>query len=286
VLPRSPSSAVYEASSGDTPYPYDFIGIYADPTVSTGIAHPFAVAFDSSNNGYVSSQDTNVVTLLPPYPLATPPSLAVASYLQTTYPNPPNNPFLPGTFVASCYGALNGVSPSPPNVPQPQGLDIDPPTGPAQNSVRDVLINNGLLYVADEPGNAVNIYYLTDQPPKTQGQLQGQITNTNLQSPTHLLANDGGLYIACSDCILACVLGGTAVATFLTGLTSPTGMAFDSNSNFFFTDRKDQCIYQSAYDSEKKQYNPPAVFIPAYDKKHAPDGLKDEPEFLLYVESA
>src|SRR5262245_31972190 len=52
---------VYQVAGGSNAA-FDFIGIYADPSVSLGVAHPFAVAFDAANNGYVSSQDTNVVT--------------------------------------------------------------------------------------------------------------------------------------------------------------------------------------------------------------------------------
>lgn len=278
------SQVLVYSGSGDSDNAYAFIGIYADPTVSAGVAHPFAVAFDSSNNGYVSSQDTNVVTALnppstnpaqPPYPKAT--ALPVASYLQGLN----LGTFLPGTFVASCYGALDGVNPAPPNVPTPQGLDLDPPQGPASHSVRDVVVIGDLLYVADEPGNAVKTYSLAAG--SSQGQLQGQITASNLQGPVHLLVYNGSLYITSSGSILACDLQTGAVSTFLSGLSSPAGMAFDSAGNFFFADRTGKAIYQSAYDSNTQQYGTPTVFIPPYDKKHAPDGLQDDPEFLVYV---
>jgi hypothetical protein len=303
---KNANQVLVYSGSGDNDNAYAFIGVYADSGVSQGIAHPFAVAFDSGNNGYVSSQDTNVVTAVgppaqgtacdttpppPAYPKTT--ALAVTPYLLSLGLNPP--PFLAGTFVASVYGALNGVSPAPPNVPQPapnvgvqyplgQGLQIDPPTGPASHSVRDVVVIGDLLYVADEPGNAVKIYSLASGA--TQGKLQGQITDTNLKGPVHLLVNDGSLYISSSNCVLSYDLKSATVATFLSGLTSPAGMAFDSDGNFFYADRTGSAIYQSAYDSKKKKYGTPAVFIPPYDKKNAPDGLKDEPEFLVYVNSA
>ncbi len=279
---KSQSQVLVYTGNGDTDYAYSFVGIYADPTVSKGIAHPFALAFDGNGNGYVSSQDTNVVTALSPNLKATP--LQVASFLQHFAPPLGPEEFLPGTFVASCYGALNGVTPPPPNVPTPQGLDLDPPQGPASHSVRDVVVIGEVLYVADEPGNAVKKYSLVNIPlPGTQGQLQGQITNASLQGPVHLLVNNGSLYITSSDSILVCDLQGGAVTTFLSGLHSPTGMAFGPGGNFFFADRKDQVIYQSVYDSNTKQYGQPTVFIPKYDKKNAPDGLQDEPEFLVHV---
>jgi hypothetical protein len=276
--------------SGDGDDAYTFLGIYGDATVSTGIAHPFAVAFDSNNNGYVSSQDTNVVTGLtppspnpaqPPYPKAS--TLGIASFLTTTASG-----FLPGTFVASCYGALDGVSPAPPNVATPQGLDVDPPQGPASHSVRGVTVIDNLLYVADEPGNAVKVYALAtiqfNGQTFAQGQLYQQITADNLQGPVHLLVNNGVLYITSSEsCVLAYDAEKGKVATFLSGLQSPAGMAFDSDGNFFFADRTGCAIYECAYDSKKKTYGEPMVFIPPYDKKSAPDGLQDQPEFLLYV---
>jgi len=274
--------------SGASDNSYALVGIYADPTVSAGITHPFAVAFDGSGHGYISSQDTNVVTGLtapganpakPPYPKATP--LAVASFLKKY-----GTTFYAGTLVASSYGPLPPPGPAspPPNVPTPQGLGIDPPQGPASHSVRDVAVIEDVLYVADEPGNAVKTYSLTSGA--TQGQLQGQITNSNVKGPVHLLVNNGTLYITSTGCILAYNLASGAITTFLSGLKSPTGMAFDSDGNFFFADRKDKAIYQSAYDSKKGTYGKPAIFIPAYDKKHAPDGLRDEPEFLLYVKKS
>ena len=55
----------------------------------------------------------------------------------------------------------------------------------------------------------------------TQGKLQGQITDTNLKGPVHLLVNDGSLYISSSNCVLSYDLKSATVATFLSGLTSP-----------------------------------------------------------------
>jgi hypothetical protein len=283
---KSASQILVYSGSGDSDNAYDFIGVYADSTVSAGVAHPFSVAFDSNNNGYVSSQNTNVVTAVSPpnqgkpcdstppppaYTKGTP--LAVASYLQGL----DLGTFLPGTFVASCYGALNGVNPAPPNVNRPQGLDIKPPAGPAAHSVRDVLVYNDALYVADEPGNAVKVYSLNT------GKMQSQIKDPQLSGPVHLLLKDGSLYITSSDRILVYDLAKDKIDTFLSGLSSPAGMAFDSDNNFFFADRKDKIVYQSAYDSNTKQYGPPTVFIPAYNHNSAPAGLKDNPEFLVYV---
>jgi hypothetical protein len=290
------SQVLVYSGSGDSDNAYDFIGIYADSTVSPGVDHPFTVAFDSSNNGYISNQDTNVVTAVsspgtgsacdstptpPVYTKAT--ALAVASYLTSL------GTFLPGTFVASSYGALPGVSSPPPTVPQPQGLDVDPANGQPKvlHSVRDVLIIGDLLYVADEPGDSVKTYALVTNQSQgiTQGQLQGQITDSHLKGPVHMLLNGGTLYISSSDRILACDLATGKVSTFLSGLSSPAGMAFDSSGNFFFADRTGQIIWESAYDSKSGRYGKPTVFIPKYDKKHAPDGLEDQPEFLVYVNS-
>lgn len=276
---------VYQGTGGSDAA-FDFIGIYADPSVSQGIAHPFAIDFDAANNGYVSSQDTNVVTVVsapaagkpcdatptpPPYPLAS--ALGVASYLQGLK----LGTFLPGTFVASSYGDLNQVSPVPPDVTVPQGLALDPPKGPAAHSVRDVLIDGASVYVADEPGNAVKVYALET------GQLQTQITGDKLKGPVHLLLYQGSLYISSATSIFVYNLSTTALSEFLSKLKSPAGMAFDSSGNFYFADRKDQIIYKSTYDVKTKKYGQPAVFIPKHHPKTAPHGLRDDPEFLLYV---
>ncbi len=293
---QSYSQVLVYTGSGDSDNAYDFIGIYADPTVSAGVDHPFAVAFDSSNNGYISNQDTNVVTAVsapgtgspcestptpPAYTKAT--ALAVASYLTSL------GTFLPGTFVASSYSALPGVKPPlPPNVAQPQGLDVDPANGQTVvHSVRGVLVIGDLLYVADEPGGSVKSYALVTNQSQgtTQGQLQGQITDKHLKGPVHMLLNGGTLYISSSDRILACDLAKGKVSTFLSGLSSPAGMAFDSSGNFFFADRTGQIIWESAYDPKSKHYGKPTVFIPKHDKKTAPQGLEDQPEFLVYVNS-
>ena len=50
----------------DADHRHAYQGIYADARVSDGIVHPFALAFDGSDNGYLSSQDSNVVTALKP----------------------------------------------------------------------------------------------------------------------------------------------------------------------------------------------------------------------------
>src|ERR1017187_6602835 len=42
------------SGSGASDSAYAFIGVYADPTVSQCLSHPFAIAFDSSNIGYIS----------------------------------------------------------------------------------------------------------------------------------------------------------------------------------------------------------------------------------------
>src|SRR5262249_28046077 len=180
-----------------------------------------------------------------PYPPAS--ALGVASYLQGLK----LGTFLPGTFVASSYGDLNGVNPVPPNVPVPQGLALYPPTGPAANSVRDVLIDGTSVYVADEPGNSVKVYALDT------GQLQSQITGNGLTAPVHLLLYQGSLYISSATSIFVYDLNGTTLSEFLSNLSSPAGMAFDSSGNFYFADRTDQIIYKSTYNSTTKQYGQP-----------------------------
>src|SRR5262249_16835327 len=115
------------------------------------------------------------------------------------------------------------------------------------------------------------------------GQLQSQITGDGLTAPDHLLLYQGNLYISSATSILAYDLSTATLSEFLSNLSSPAGMAFDASGNFYFADRTDQIIYTSTYDSTTKQYGQPAVFIPQYNKTTAPQGLQNDPEFLLYI---
>ncbi len=261
----------------DADHRHAYQGIYADARVSEGIVHPFALAFDGSDHGYLSSQDSNVVTALKP-PGAGKRGLAraVAASLRAQK----GKRFLKGTFVASSRGKLPASPARPPaNCRQPAGLAVVVAPDPSKkhpkrtkvaHSVRDVLVYGNSLYVADEPGNTVKIYDLARG--KTQGQLQGQIADAQfLRAPVHLLAHGDDLYIGSSgtDTILQYHFGSGELKTVVRGIRTISGMCFDAAGNFYVASRDDKAIYCCGAD-----FGPPQAFI---------SGLQDNPEFLVYT---
>ena len=261
----------------DADHRHAYQGIYADARVSDGIVHPFALAFDGRDNGYLSSQDSNVVTALkPPGTGKRSPALAVAAGLRAQK----GKRFLKGTFVASSRGKLPASPARPPSsCQQPAGLAVVVAPDPSKkhpkrtkvaHSVRDVLVYGNSLYVADEPGNAVKIYDLAEG--KTRGQLQGQIADAQfLQAPVHLLAHGDDLYIGSSgtDTILQYHFGSGELKTVVRGVRTISGMCFDAAGNFYVASRDDKAIYCCGAD-----FGPPQTFI---------SGLQDNPEFLVYA---
>ena len=62
-------------------------------------------------------------------------------------------------------------------------------SGKVQNSVRDVAVANGILFVCNEPDSLVNLYSLAD------GTFLGS-SNPLDDKPTHLEIQNGGLYVS------------------------------------------------------------------------------------------
>lgn len=261
---------VYEGDESDG---YSFNEVFASKDKVNSILHPYDLTFDNQGYCYISSQDTNVVTGLQG---ANSP-LAVASYLQQTYPPP--DEFLAGTIVASSIGALPNVpTPTPPDVPTPQGLQVsfsDDSDTKVQNSVRGVLFYDGYLYVSDEPANAVKVYDVST------GKLYGQIGGHNLKSPVQLLldATTSVLYIGSSgnDSVVTCDLsqgapsGTVSPTTFIDGeVKHISGMSFDADGNFYAAERTAKKIKMFPSDGSGSG----KTFI---------SDLPDEPEFILYV---
>ncbi|MFL5801614.1 MAG: hypothetical protein ACJ8CR_07705 [Roseiflexaceae bacterium] len=257
---------------------HDFVGIFAAPpsaepsTFSVdAISHPFAFTYDPDGNWYISSQDTNVVTRLPPNP-ATP--LTVAPYLAQTYPQAQ---LLAGTFITSSNGALAPQVAT--NVPPLQGLEVLLATSAGASSssaakvaksVRDVVFHQGVLYVADEPASAVKLY------DGTSGALIGQIADARLLAqPVHLLLAGDTLLIGSTGtadlapAVLSYDPATKTLAGFITGIASPAGIAQGADGCFYVASRKDKAIMK--YVPQSQTLSP---FI---------QSLPDEPEFLLYV---
>jgi hypothetical protein len=167
------------------------------PTTSQGnfmtsIAHPFGIAFDGQWTCYVSNQDTNVVAQVGLSPKGHTGTLGAgcqSAYLNNLYPKPAI--FLDGTYVASQVTTLHDVGVNATPVQTTDGglaVDVDKKTKKTQNSVRDVAIANGILFVCDEPACVINLYSLAD------GTFLGA-SNVLADKPTHLCIQNGGLYV-------------------------------------------------------------------------------------------
>ncbi len=247
---------------------YTFDRVFASMDTISGILHPFDLAFDAQGSGYLSSQDTNVVTGI----ASTGTPLTVASWIAMHYPGS----FYHGTIVASSVGTLpDAPAPYPPDVTTPQGLDVGFESGAGSkvaHSVRGVAVVGQTLYVADEPGNAVKAYVLPT------GELIGTIAGDNLSAPVHLLVAGETLYIGSSgnDSVVTVDIssgppsGTVAPTTFIDGgVKHISGFCFGGDGNFYAAERKAKKIVMFDPSGEKLD-----TFI---------DDLPDEPEFILYV---
>lgn len=245
------------------------------------IDHPFDLVFDGSGHCFVSNQDTNVVAILD---VAADGKTATAAPLPTYLTTGPfaHGTFLPGTFVASSDGKL-------PNVPQTTPVPIDEGglavhivkekdgSKKVQNSVRDVALSSGILYVADEPGDVIRLY-----DPGTGTPLG--ISNT-LKSPVHILINNGMVYVSSSNEVWSAPCSTLPMATpspptvclnltpLLTGLPGDaSGMTFDPSGNFYVAIRTKapQILKYTSFQA------PYTVLIDG-------SALPDAPEFIAYV---
>lgn len=250
---------------------YDSGDIIGSKGKVQGIFHPYDITFDNNGNIYISSQDTNVVTGLK----AKNTPMDVAPYLVKNYQQKIN--FMPGTRVASSKGRLpNAPAPFPPDVPQPQGLDVgytDDTKSKVAHSVRGILCHNGSIYVSDEPSNSVKAYNLES------GEFLGEIAGPNLISPVQLLLQNDTLFIGSSgnDSVVTYDLssgppfGIVTPTTFIDGeVKHISGMAFDPDGNFYAAERKARKIKKFDGDGHKKGH----TFI---------KDLPDNPEFIMYV---
>jgi hypothetical protein len=166
------------------------------------IMHPFGVAFEAASlptHCYVSNQDSNVVARMK---LAagthgevdgTLGNGCVSDYLNKLYPAPAQ--FLDGTFVASQTGNLVNVAVVAPDVSEANGgLKVTGTGSPLQpaNSVRDVAVSNGLLFVCDEMDCQINMYDVHHGTYLGSGALNGN-------QPTHLAINGKGLWVSAGE---------------------------------------------------------------------------------------
>ena len=179
---------------------FEFLNTVTGPGQS--IMHPFGVAFEASSlptHCYVSNQDSNVVARVKLESgkhgevVGTLGSGCVSDYLNKLWPAPAR--FLDGTFVASQIGALADVAVVAPDVSETNGglkvTGTGSPLRPA-NSVRDVAVANGLLFVCDEMDCQINMYEVHHGVYLGSGALSGN-------QPTHLAIDGKGLWASAGE---------------------------------------------------------------------------------------
>jgi hypothetical protein len=183
---------VYEVPSSGTSF--GLASTLIGPTLSakrhfeTSIAHPFGIAFDGATC-FISNQDTNVVGQVAVSHKGQTGSLVPgpSGYLKRLFPA---GSFLAGSYVASQIGILPDVKGETTVVNQAQGgLGVSFENGKVKNSVRDVAIANGILFVCDEPEKLVKMYSLAD------GSYLGS-SDRLAEGPTHFAINNGGLFVS------------------------------------------------------------------------------------------
>jgi hypothetical protein len=250
----------------------------------SAIAHPFGIAFDGANC-YISNQDTDVVGLVAVTGNGTKGKLVEGppKYLSTLFGT--SSSFLNGTYVASQIGVLPNVDSQTTVVDHAHGglaasLDSD---GKVKNSVRDVAIANGMLFVCDEPEKVVNFYSLVD------GSYLGS-SNVLADSPTHLAISNGGLYVSAGATLYWGSLPSTSSTSIALTAITPTppssglkigGISFDDASNVYVpyqTGSGGNNPGGSIYSYTVGAQSPPVL---SNATAFATD-LTDTPEFVLY----
>ncbi|HLK70053.1 MAG TPA: hypothetical protein VKU19_41775 [Bryobacteraceae bacterium] len=323
---KSMSNILCCAPDPNQPYHFTEQSEFASKTLGI-MDHPFDCTFRIVQTSglpsqtemqiwYVSNQDSNIVALRaasPPYETSQASSdgeyltdLLVA--LKKAGSSLARPKFLPSTFVGTSLVAAE-IPPQTPVAPSWGGLTpiLDSSQSKVQNSVRGVVVNDGVLYVADEGGNAVRMYDAGTGVPWG---------STTVSGPVHLLINQGILYVTSSDSVLSgpCVTppanppsppaknqfesgpvpppypappAGYTDSVTLTlqdlGLnlpkdSGPSGLAFDSSGNLYVALRKAQQIFKFVPNTSPG--GPP--FVP-FSSNPIFDKLKDSPEFLLWI---
>lgn len=268
---------------------------YLDTVIGPGqsIMHPFAIAFDPSvTNCYVSDQDSNVVAqvnlTLHKHGAVTG-ALAKGSQSSFLNGNYSAVAFLDGTFVASQNGDLVGVARVAPNVSAANGgLNVTgtgktgQPLAPA-NSVRDVAIANGILFVCDEVDKQINMYNLNGGAFLGSGSLSGN-------SPTHLAINGKGLWVSADENLYWSPLPASATGATLSFKTVTIevpkknkigGISFDKSSNVYV-------VFQDGTGGTGKgsigKFTVTAGTPPSLSNPSTFATIKDDtPEFCLWV---
>ena len=272
-----------------------FISLVIGPTLSkkgnfqTAIAHPFGLAFDGSCTCYISNQDTNVVAQVQ----IADNEGSLGSGSQSAYLTglfPPPDVFLDGTFVASQNGSLHGVAGSAPDVPATEGglgVSIDTSgknEGKVLNSVRDIAVANGILFVCDEVDKQINMYSLAD------GTFLG--SSAVAGSPTHFAIQNGGLWVSAGSSLFWAQLPESTTAPTLNlqavAITPPSGnkiggISFDGETVYvpFQAGTGSSASGGSIVTYNVTQSSPST--LPVLSNQQPFQSLTDTPEFVLFV---
>ncbi len=274
-----------------------FISEIIGPTLSnkkqhfeTAISHPFGIAFSDENTCYISNQDTNVVA-----------QVAVANNIgtlgsgcQSAYLNEifKQKDFLDGTFVASQVGTLHDVEVNAPDVSSNYGgLAVSigssgSKAGKVINSVRDVAVANGMLFVCDEVDKQINMYALSD------GTYLGSTAIET--SPTHLEIMNGELWVSAGNSLYWGQLPALATKPELSlqavGIAPPTGnkigaISFNQNNVYvaFQAGTGDASTGGSVGMFTVAQASPNSIPILSNQQTFV-SNLADTPEFVLYID--
>jgi hypothetical protein len=284
-------------------YLFNYIGEFVSPTFSkkenyfeTSIAHPYALAFDALGYCFISNQDTNVVARATVSSNRQSGDIGKGSQSLYLTNLCKGGVYLDGTFAGSEVGALANVKNPPSDIlTQYGGLSANIVSGKVQNSVRDVAVNGGILYVCDEPSSMLRLYTAGGSTP---GTYLGS-GSTLPGSPTHLSLQSPGLYVSANNTLLWCYLIPPTPGQmnpwnlfFQPVLTVPStlsgysigGLAFDQTSHVYVAFQKGKggvgtgAIYMYTITQANTQTAPtlsnPQVIA---------SGLADTPEFLLYL---
>ena len=236
---------------------YERTGAAVTCADADSLRHPFDYTFSPDGNScWVSNQDTNVVARfevdagsLKPAPTA---------------PRLPKGTYLDGTFVASSVGKLPCV-PETTTVPRSEGgLKVRISGGKVTHSVRGVVAVGGVLYVADEPGDAVKAY------DAATGTFIG--ATEGIEAPVHLLAADGALYASGKHGVFRASLdAGKLSFDRVLKLDGAAGMAFGKGHHFYVADRHHQKVFAYHHFTHKSPGKAHHWNVPA------------PPEFIYYL---
>jgi hypothetical protein len=183
------------------------------------IMHPFGIVFDpSSSHCYVSNQDSNVVAQVRLKIGGKHVEGSLGSDCQSKYLNDKyhhhRHDFLDGTFVASQDGNLANVQKVAPDVSKGDGgLGVLPKAKGSKavkpsNSVRDVAIADGILFVCDEVDSQINMYELKDgkflgataveslSESAADSAAESAKKSSSKHMPTHLAIDSNGIWVS------------------------------------------------------------------------------------------